>query len=364
MGLIKELPVPGDNKEGWPWIQENDPDVYLEGNEWPKISIVIPSYNQGQFIEEAIRSILLQNYPHLELIIIDGGSTDKTAEILKAYSSWITYWVSEKDNGQSHAIAKGLNIVKGEVFNWINSDDSLTPMALYEVGKAFRENKIDVFCGRLNFVSEDNRFINVTHRFNSFNEAEAISCGQMSQPAMFYQTRVIREIGSINQSIKFSMDYELWIRYLLNCEYRNTLETDVILANFRYHGTSKSISEGYHSGFEKDNVSIFYSLAEIYGLKKEKKGFEMFLTSLTVQLNHSLYDIKKKSVLAAACNQVLFGYLVNLYVHNNKQMLRLYKCINFDLITERQKEQFKRMPASWLLLLVYIAKKIFRRKAY
>jgi glycosyltransferase involved in cell wall biosynthesis len=114
---------------------------------WPKISIVTPSFNQGQYIEETILSVLSQNYPNLEYIIIDGGSTDDTVEIIKKYESRITYWVSEPDRGQSHAINKGLQKCTGEIFNWLNSDDWYMPGALFDVANAFRINS------RAQFVS-------------------------------------------------------------------------------------------------------------------------------------------------------------------------------------------------------------------
>ena len=97
------------------------------GEAWPRISIVTPSFNQGQFIEETIRSILLQGYPNLEYIIIDGGSTDESVEIIKKYEPWLTYWVSEKDRGQAHAINKGLERCTGEILAYINSDDYYYP---------------------------------------------------------------------------------------------------------------------------------------------------------------------------------------------------------------------------------------------
>jgi len=131
-GLLSSLPPPPDGYTGWPWTEETPPlpPIMLDGKPWPKISIVTPSYNQGQFIEETIRSILLQNYPNLEYIIIDGASTDNSVDIIKKYERWITYWVTEKDRGQAQAINKGIYRASGDIFNWINSDDLLLPKVL------------------------------------------------------------------------------------------------------------------------------------------------------------------------------------------------------------------------------------------
>ena len=105
----------------------------------PRISIVTPSFNQGQFIEKTICSVLDQNYPNLEYVVIDGGSTDETVEIIKKYAKHLTYWVSEPDRGQSHAINKGLAHCTGDVFNFLNSDDYLEPGALFHVAEAWNE---------------------------------------------------------------------------------------------------------------------------------------------------------------------------------------------------------------------------------
>lgn len=122
---LEELPPLPPGKIGWPWTKESRqlPDTMPDSRPWPRISIVTPSFNQGRYIEETIRSVLLQGYPNLEYIVIDGGSSDNSVGIIKKYEPWLAYWVSEADRGQAHAINKGFQKATGEIFGWLNSDD-------------------------------------------------------------------------------------------------------------------------------------------------------------------------------------------------------------------------------------------------
>src|SRR5438552_11628422 len=125
---LRELPPPPSGKTGWPWTEESVPSPNGDepaGGAPTRVSIITPSFNQGRFIEETIRSILLQGYPNLEYFVFDGGSTDNSVEIIKKYSPWIDFWVSEPDRGQSAAINRGLRMGSGSHATWINSDDML-----------------------------------------------------------------------------------------------------------------------------------------------------------------------------------------------------------------------------------------------
>src|SRR5579863_7058205 len=137
---LADLPPPPDGKTGWPWTEESPsmPPCRTDGTAWPRISIVTPSYNQGEFIEETIRSILLQGYPDLEYFVLDGGSTDGSVDVIRKYQPWLTWWDSGKDDGQTDAINRGLQKSSGQLFNWINSDDMLLPNGLFEIASAFR----------------------------------------------------------------------------------------------------------------------------------------------------------------------------------------------------------------------------------
>ena len=134
---------------------------------FPRITIITPSFNQGLFIEETILSIIDQGYPNLEYIIMDGGSQDETVETIKKYESRISYWVSEKDKGQSDAINKGLHKATGDIINWINSDDQLTPGSLWLIAQHFIDNpdavmvhgRIEYFGGTKNYYSRNHKLI-------------------------------------------------------------------------------------------------------------------------------------------------------------------------------------------------------------
>lgn len=128
------------NQESQSWTEEMNTTLHHSAVKLPRISIITPSYNQGQYIEETICSVLSQNYPNLEYIIIDGGSTDQSVEIIKKYQSQITYWVSEPDKGQADAINKGLARITGDWFNWLNSDDILMPNALHNLARMIQAN--------------------------------------------------------------------------------------------------------------------------------------------------------------------------------------------------------------------------------
>jgi glycosyltransferase involved in cell wall biosynthesis len=138
--LLSQLPPPPPHRSGWPWTEETPiPEDAAPDGGWPRISIVTPTYMQGAYIEETIRSILLQNYPSLEYIVIDGGSTDETVSILEKFSAWITTWVSEKDRGQYHAINKGFALATGDFLTFCNSDDIYLPGTFFDLARRWHD---------------------------------------------------------------------------------------------------------------------------------------------------------------------------------------------------------------------------------
>lgn len=232
---LTELPPPPPGKTGWPWTEESpqlpdtmpNPSVPFRaqagsgqvGFPWPRISIVTPSFNQGQFIEETIRSVLLQGYPNLEYIIIDGSSTDGSVEIIKKYKPWLAYWESEPDRGQSHAINKGWGRITGEITTWLNSDDIYLKNTLALVASAYHsQQEKKVLFGDGIVINEAGKFVEV---FNSYcsNPLDLIAYWKnwgrtcwLLQPATFYPVALLNQIGHLDEELFWAMDYDLWIR--------------------------------------------------------------------------------------------------------------------------------------------------------
>lgn len=244
-GLLKDLPK--SIKTGWPWNTEVLPDTYDKEIEYPKISIVTPSYNQGKFIEETIRSILLQNYPNLEYIIIDGGSNDETIEVIKKYEKWITYWISEPDNGQSHAINKGLDKCTGTVFNWLNSDDYYNPDALKVVGANFFKTGCDALIGYVKNTDEEG----LVYRTRVRSLEETIAFANLVQPGAFFDLEIIKRFGGVNEEANFMMDAELWLKFLFTYGIKKVIKINDVLVNFRLHADSKTVSQNTSQNLEK-----------------------------------------------------------------------------------------------------------------
>lgn len=220
---INDIP-PSSNKLGWPWMKQTEllPNQIANASKWPRISIVTPSYNQGQFIEETIRSVLLQGYPNLEYIIIDGGSTDNSVEIIKKYEQWLTYWVSEPDFGQAHAINKGIQRASGEILAYLNSDDYYLPDTLSKVAQYFRHfTQTDLLHGRCRYVNEEGNKIG--EQFGNISRFDEIvdlwdvwwKKRQFVQPEVFWTKRITEQIGLFREDLNYVMDYEYWCRILL-----------------------------------------------------------------------------------------------------------------------------------------------------
>jgi glycosyltransferase involved in cell wall biosynthesis len=186
----------------------NDRNQTLNG---PLVTVVTPSFNQGRFIRETIESVLSQDYPNIEYLVIDGGSTDDTLAVLQSYGHRL-FWVSEPDKGQAHAVNKGWRRAKGDILAWLNSDDLYEPGAVRTaVDHLVHNPHVGMVYGEGYFVDESGQPINryPTYPFNPDRFLER--CG-ICQPTVFVRRAVIEEVGNVDESLNFCMDYELWIR--------------------------------------------------------------------------------------------------------------------------------------------------------
>jgi glycosyltransferase involved in cell wall biosynthesis len=207
----------------------------------PRISIVTPSYNQGNFIEETIQSVLDQGYPNLEYIIIDGGSKDNSVEVIRRHEKHLAYWVSEKDNGAADAISKGFAKATGEIFAYLNSDDLYLPGTLQTIGTIMSDPAIDVAYGNMYWMDSDGRTIGERRQTPFAPMGYLFGGSDLMQPATFWKREIYLQSGGIDPSYRFTFDTDLFFRFALRgarFEYVNKF-----LASFRIHPQSKSSND-------------------------------------------------------------------------------------------------------------------------
>ena len=266
-------------------------------NNLPKITIITPSFNQADYIEATIVSVLSQNYPNLEYMIIDGGSKDGSVEIIKKYEKQLTYWISEKDFGQSDAINKGLARATGEIFNWLNSDDQYLPDTLNYIGKHFYEKpKTNVLCGRSWLLEPDGSRVGTLGTSILETVEETAVKMHIDQPCTFFRVSAVRAIGCyVERDLHFMMDAELWLRYLLNFGLSGVAKTDVYFVLFRVHAAAKS--SRLYNVYYSDRYNIYLSLADEI-IPKEKKyffsnAFEIYFSKKYFEKNISENNFQK-----------------------------------------------------------------------
>ncbi|OKH51072.1 hypothetical protein NIES30_03110 [Phormidium tenue NIES-30] len=206
-----------------------------DGSEWPRVSVITPSYNQGQFLEETIRSVLLQGYPNLEYIVIDGGSTDNSVEVIKKYQSHITHWASKKDNGQAHAINKGLKISTGSILGWVNSDDLYAKNTITKISQKFHKNQAAILVhGNRILINENSEVIGWSPLPPFRSETGLFNvCSETT----FWKRTAMTQTGFLKEELKFAMDLEFFSRLYLCGRF---LKLDDYLGYFRCYKLNKS----------------------------------------------------------------------------------------------------------------------------
>jgi len=295
----------------------------------PLVSIITPSYNQAQFLEQTIQSVLNQDYPRIEYIICDGGSTDGSVDIIRRYEEKLSYWVSEKDDGQSHAINKGLQRASGDFIGWINSDDYFLPNCVSSIVSAFAQNPhAGMIYGNIEVINETGQKVSDVP-FKPWSFADQLTQNMIiMQPGSFWKRSVMNSIGWLRTDLHYAMDFEYWIRIGRKCD---IVGLNQILARFRVSNVNKGSTQsgGWPQEFLKilddfyEDVSLPY---HIVNLKKYAyagaylRGAEAFLCACDVT-NARLWLLKAlSSNKALICSGAFWAALLKAFMG-----VRLYK---------------------------------------
>ncbi|WP_418509494.1 glycosyltransferase family 2 protein [Corallibacter sp.] len=263
---------------------------------YPKISIVTPSYNQGDFIEETITSVLAQQYPNLEYIVIDGGSTDNTLAILKKYDKQITYWVSEPDQGQSDAINKGFAKATGTIFGWLNSDDYLLPKALFHIANANWKPDIGAVVGIGHKVALNKNIVYTPQYYENITTEKLFLWTKgknFMQPSCFFSKNAWDTCGPLNTELNYCMDVALWIAISKQFKF---LRIPQQIAHAYIHEQAKTTAD-----VEQMLMETYLMIASMDGLKTARnllfdfynKEQKRLLSTNTLKNTHSIKTLVK-----------------------------------------------------------------------
>lgn len=290
-----QIPEHGNADRGWPWqgvpLSEA---ISADQSALPKISIITPSFNQGQFIEETVRSVLLQGYPHLEYIVIDGASSDSTLNVLEKYRPLLSYMESTPDRGQTHAINKGMNRATGDILAFLNSDDVYEPGTLFQVADHFlRSPQVDFLCGLTRFVNAQSEPIKgFPELFDvALNDKIMTEACHIAQPSTFFRRQAYEKLRGFREHLSLCFDYDFWLRAYLDG--MTFTQTRSVFSCFRIHETSKTNSSYMTGQFDQEFVSIYRDLLNRSALRPVlkrglKRGLGLAASQLFVHLESAL----------------------------------------------------------------------------
>ncbi len=303
---------------------------------FPKISIVTPSFNQGEFLEETIQSVLDQNYPSLEYIVIDGGSTDQSKSILKKYDKRLTYWVSEKDSGQSEAINKGFKKATGEITSWLCSDDLYEKDTLKTVAELF-----NVYPDAALLHGKTILFDSVGKELIKGATPEDLALKYFAvipypQPSSFFRKSALDQVGYLDESLHFGMDYELLLRIALNYPIQSV---EQILSRYRLHDQSKTVRQ--QGKFADEWLLIFcrflMSNTNDYGISQQMKSAAIFKDDgLRYVINSTFTESELRLITGYFLYYQLVIYNDLLDKARSFQLIDLIREVNPEFYTQHQ----------------------------
>lgn len=256
-----ELPPPPDSMTVWPWTRGSRalPETMADGRPWPLISLVTPAYNQGTFIEQAIRSVLLQGYPRIELIVVDGGSADSTVPVLERYGPWLKHWMSRKDSGPASALNEGFRFAAGDIYGFLNADDFLLEGCLETVATEFMAHpEADVVSGHGYFAKPSGDLGLPTYSDPwSFTRFRYGACVLM-QPATFFRREMFERVHGFRERPSTVWDMELWADMAeAGARFRSV---NAFMAAFRLHGGSITGGSEHRDRRISDSIEVMERL--------------------------------------------------------------------------------------------------------
>lgn len=290
---------------------------------YPKITVVTANYNQSNYLEQTIQSVISQDYPNLEYIIIDGGSTDRSVNIIKKYESRLAYWVSEKDSGLYHALQKGFEKSTGEIMGWLNSDDLLHPKSLFVIANIFSNNKsISWIQGHPTVFDETGMTVlnrkAIDSKYFFYLQQYKYKGSFIQQESTYWRRELWQKAGSyITQEYKYAGDFELWMRYY---QYAALHCTKAMIGGFRVRSSQLSRVH-YHAYLEECDSIVNKTLM---GKSSDKKSPIVFIKKLKRLKIAFLYAIDRMKKLYSH-KQITFDYdSGKFFLKNSTPLKRLY----------------------------------------
>jgi glycosyltransferase involved in cell wall biosynthesis len=291
-----------------------------------RISVITPSYNQGIYLEETILSVLNQNYPDVELIIIDGGSKDNSPEIIQKYSSRLSYWVSEPDSGQSEAINKGFDRATGDILMWLNSDDVLLDGSLNKINELFNQYpEVDIIHGQA-LLFGDAIKEQVIGKDGVDLEYKYLAYIPFPQPSSFLRKKVLDKLLKVNTSLHYGMDFDLYVRAYL--EGFRFMKVDYLFSKYRIHQSSKSNDD---LKFASDWAKIFSSV--VRSLNGKEKIIEVLKDANLYVSGENSYHVTK--ILSAEHLNKSLLYHLYIQAHYHYNALELKRALELSKIIKR-----------------------------
>ena len=276
------------------------------------VSIITPSYNQARYLETTIQSVLAQDYARIEYIVVDGGSTDGSVELIKNYQSRLAYWVSEEDNGQADAINKGLARAGGEILAWLNSDDYYLPNTISAAVKIFEENPdVAMLYGDMLAVDEHGQTINLL-KYGQLSLEDLLCFQIIGQPAVFFRRAAYEKTGGLDPTFHYLLDHHLWIRL---AQPGKILHVPQIWAAARFHAEAKNRAKAAEFGREA---------FRILGWVKSQPGLSEAIARVERRARASAHRVDARYLLDGGKSiSALSAWMRALFIHPSTALARL-----------------------------------------